>query len=299
MRKYCRAECLWRPPPCKGNCLKCSDQVVLKVALVLAAACGIANARWAGSEMAQAGAAAISEQVRAGRELFAANCAFCHGPDARGGAEGGVDLTKSSLVRGDSGGKNLGEFLKVGRPPRMPAFPLPTQQVTDLASFLHAQILLTERTRASDPKLILVGDAKAGQQYFEAHCTNCHSLTGDLKGIGSKYEPPILQGRIAVPKGFGQSQYFGPHVDTRFPPEPPRKVTIYQPGKAPIKGDLLFISIFDVTYRDSDGVLHTVERQEDTPKIVIEDPAQPHIDMLPSLTSKNLHDLTAYLVTVR
>ena len=62
--------------------------------------------------------------VERGRELLVAQCGFCHGSNARGGNMGS-DLTRSALVQEDENGKQLGEFLKVGRPERnMPKFEL-------------------------------------------------------------------------------------------------------------------------------------------------------------------------------
>src|SRR5687767_16012105 len=75
--------------------------------------------------------------VERGQKEFVTSCGFCHGSSARGG-QTGPDLIRSEVVLGDEKGKELGEYLKVGRPDKgMPKFSLTEQQVTDIATFLH------------------------------------------------------------------------------------------------------------------------------------------------------------------
>src|SRR5436309_3347155 len=76
--------------------------------------------------------------VDRGKALLVEQCGFCHGANARGGS-GGPDLTRSVVVQEDEGGKQLGAFLRAGRPDRgMPKFDLPDAQMADLAAFLHS-----------------------------------------------------------------------------------------------------------------------------------------------------------------
>src|SRR5262249_6873668 len=144
------------------------------------------------------------EAVERGKVLQVAQCGFCHGSNARGG-EKGPDLTRSEVVQGDDGGVQLAAFLKVGRPERgMPKFALPDEAVKDVATYLHATIASVAHRDRYKILNILVGDAKAGEAFFNGagKCATCHSLTGDLAGIGSKYEDPsVLQGRIVMPRG--------------------------------------------------------------------------------------------------
>jgi cytochrome c oxidase cbb3-type subunit III len=233
-----------------------------------------------------------------GQRLFVTNCGFCHGSDARGGAEAGPDLTRSPIALS---GAQLVSFLKVGRPPRMPQFDLPDADVMSLSAFIASQSQANGRNAPTDPTLVLVGNAEAGKAYFNGpgKCTTCHSATGDLKNIGSKYNPQLLQGRMILARGSGgyPGLSFGPAraniVDV------PRKVEV-TPAKGPaVSGELVKVSDYVVTLKDTNGMLHTFTRDGAEPKVKITDPLQAHIDMLPKWTSRDMHDVTAYLVTLK
>jgi mono/diheme cytochrome c family protein len=240
--------------------------------------------------------------VERGHELLVAQCGFCHGSNARGGS-GGPDLTRSPLVQEDEGGKQLGEFLKVGRPDRdMPPFDLTAQEVSDLATYLHSTI--AEAINRRDYKIldILVGDPKAGEAFFHGagKCASCHSPTGDLKGIGAKYDPATLQGRIVMPRGGGRPPSPG------SPPQPPYlspnaiKVTVTVPWGQSFTGTLVRLTDFDVTlYDPASGQRRSWLRNGDAPKVVLNDPLQAHMDMLSKWTDDDMHNMTAYLAGLK
>src|SRR5262245_13181818 len=141
--------------------------------------------------------------VDRGQQMFVAQCGFCHGSNATGG-QSGPDLIRSVLVMDDEGGKELGEFLKVGRPEKgMPKFDLSQEQASDIAAFLHQRVTAAANRGGYKILNILVGDAKAGEIFFngDGKCSTCHSPTGDMQGIGARYDPVTLQGRIVMPRG--------------------------------------------------------------------------------------------------
>lgn len=252
-----------------------------------------------GAQQAGAGREAAPQAVASadGQRVFATNCGFCHGGDARGGAEGGPDLTRSPIATGDR--QQFIAFLKAGRPPRMPAFDLPADQVASISGYITAQALPT-RGAPADSSSILVGDAAAGKAYFEssaAKCVSCHSVTGDLKGIGARYTPQQLQGRMVLARGTGgyPGLRFGAGATIV---DKPRTVDVSSKGKV-TKGDLVRITDFLVTLKDADGKLQTFARDGDEPKVTIHDPLQFHIDMLPKWTDRDMHNVTAYLVTLK
>src|SRR5262245_25723922 len=131
--------------------------------------------------------------AKRGAPVFAANCAFCHGPQARG-AEG-PSLIYSELVLKDAHGSTLAEFLKAGRPEKgMPSFAtLSDDQRQYIAEFLHQQVEDVANRGTYEIKNIVLGNQKKGASYVATHCLTCHSLTGDLKGLGEKWRPADLQ----------------------------------------------------------------------------------------------------------
>lgn len=235
-----------------------------------------------------------------GQQIFVQNCSFCHGPDARGGAEGGVDLTRSPIVNSDPTGVQLSGFLKTGRPPRMPAFDsLTDAQVGDIDAFVRSQNAVAGGRL---PLIaIVVGDPKAGEEFFNGagKCSTCHSVTGDLKGVGSRYDAITLQGHIVLPRGKGGWPNIIAPFQVTNPPDVPKKVTVTLADGTITTGDMISISDFDVVLRDASGVRHTFARNRDVPKVVVTDPLQAHLDLMKTLTDKQMHDLTAYLVTVK
>jgi cytochrome c oxidase cbb3-type subunit 3 len=231
------------------------------------------------------------------RPMFAAQCGFCHGNDARGRA-GGPDLARSLVVLADTGGKELAGFLRTGRPDRgMPAFPgLTDQEIADLAEFLHERLEAAKSRAATDMMASLVGDAKAGAAYFNGsgRCATCHSVSGDLAGIGSKYDPPTLQGRIVNPRpgaGRGQTAVVSPRAA--------RSVAVTLANGQTISGTLDYVSEFAVTLIDTSGTRRTFTREGDVPKVVVDDPLQAHFNMLRTFRDKDMQDVTAYLWTLK
>jgi mono/diheme cytochrome c family protein len=229
--------------------------------------------------------------------VYEPNCGFCHGNDARGGAAG-PDLARSLVVIGDTGGRELGEFLAVGQPGRgMPAFPNLTQaQIADIAVFLHERVEAARNRTPKDVMASVVGDPKAGAVYFNGRgrCSTCHSVNGDLAGIGRKYDPMALQDRFVNPRPGGQRGQAAPAS-----PRSTRTVTVTLPSGEAISGTLNFVSEFAVTLIDAAGRRRSFARSGDAPKVVIVDPLQAHLDLMRSYTDKDMHDLTAYLVTIR
>jgi cytochrome c oxidase cbb3-type subunit 3 len=224
-----------------------------------------------------------------GRALYGVNCNFCHGSDARGG-EGGPNLLRSQLVLQDKNGELIAPVVQRGRPDQgMPAFAgITITQVADLAAYIHNFPVDNRDPARFPPPSIVVGDAKAGEQYFQAKCGTCHSVTGDLKGIGGNItDARVLQNTFLMPGKGGPKAAPFIHV-------PPVTVTV-----AGIDGELIRIDDFSVTLKDSEGVQRTFRRDGDRPKVELHDPLRPHLDLLRTYTDKDIHNLTAYLVTLK
>jgi cytochrome c oxidase cbb3-type subunit III len=238
--------------------------------------------------------------VERGQKLLVDQCGFCHGANARGGS-GGPDLTRSTLVQADEGGKQLGEFLAMGRSDKgMPKFDMPAAQVSDLASFLHSAIYQNSNRRLYKILDIVVGDAKAGEAYFNGagRCNGCHSPSKDLKGVGAKYQPATLQGRLLLPRGRERAPG-SPPVPLYADPTG-LTVTVTPPSGEPVSGGLVRLTDFEVTLYDAGaGRMRSWLRNGDTPKVMVIDPLQAHIDHLTKWTDADMHNMTAYLASLK
>lgn len=207
-----------------------------------------------------------------GRALYAQHCINCHGALAKGVDEGGPDLIRSPLILRDRLGSELAPALRT-----LPEHPrsLTAAQVTDITHFLKDQIESTAKNRNPvKPPNVLTGNAARGREFFTARCTSCHSSTGDLAGIGRKYDPVDLQQRFLFPRS-----------------SKPKLVTADG-----ITGDLVRIDTFYVTLRDANGEQRTVKR---TPTVVVTDPLAEHIALLDVYTDQNIHDIVTYLESLK
>ena len=240
----------------------------------------------------EAGAVSDPAQVERGKALYGVRCTFCHGADARGG-EGGPNLVRSGLVLNDTKGELIAPVLQNGRPEMgMPKFDLTPAQVADIASFLHTFRAAGRDPARNAPPNVLVGDAKAGQAYFSAKCSSCHSVTGNLKGLGSKIaDPKTLQQTWLMP-GAGRGAAAVTNV-------PPKTVTVTVAPAQKFEGWLDRIDDFTVTLVDAGGVSRTFIRNGSTPAVEVHDPLRPHKDLLPVYTDKDIHDVTAYLASIK
>jgi len=240
----------------------------------------------------EAGAVSDPAQVERGKALYGVRCTFCHGADARGG-EGGPNLVRSGLVLNDTKGELIAPVLQNGRPEMgMPKFDLTPAQVADIASFLHTFRAAGRDPARNAPPNVLVGDAKAGQAYFSAKCSSCHSVTGDLKGLGSKIaDPKTLQQTWLMP-GAGRGAAAVTNV-------PPKTVTVTVAPAQKFEGRLDRIDDFTVALVDAGGVSRTFIRNGSTPAVEVHDPLRPHKDLLPVYTDKDIHDVTAYLASIK
>jgi cytochrome c oxidase cbb3-type subunit III len=237
-----------------------------------------------------------------GRHLYAAECVDCHGPTARGVDNTGPNLVRSNVVLKDRTGSQLGPFLKKGHPLQSKASSasLTNEQVADLSHFLKQRIDdALKRSPMGDNINVITGDAAAGRAYFEGEgkCTTCHSLTGNLAGIGTRLDPVNLQQQMLFPGGRGGRGGAG-RAGRGGPPLSSVMLTVTPAGGQSVTGNLVFLDDFDVQLRDAAGKLHTWTRTP-TLKVVKNDPLAAHHELLDRITDKNIHDLVVYLETVK
>ena len=231
--------------------------------------------------------------VERGRSAFGTNCAFCHGADIRGG-DGGPSLLRSALVLDDKNGELIGPVIRAGRPDRgMPAFAMTTEQISDLAAFMHSFRVAGYDASRDRPSSIVVGDAATGEKYFTETCATCHSVTSDLQGIATRFtDPRLLQQSWLMP-----GSVVGRGAPPPARPRPPT-ATVTLPSGEKIQGQLERVDDFVVALKTSAGGRRSF-RVASGVQVSIADPLQPHRDLLRRYKDADIHNVTAYLVTLK
>ena len=238
-------------------------------------------------------------QVARGKTLFDINCRACHGADLRGGDMGGPNLLRSPAALTDINGEQIVPIIHGSRKNMgMPAIGLSDEDAKAVAAYVRSVIesigTQGKPPSSKEPPSILVGNAEEGKSYFAAKCASCHSATGDLQGIASKItDPKILQNTWLA----GERRERRGSPETEEGPTPTATVSL--PSGENVEGKLVKIDDFIVTVEQADGSTRSFPREGDTPKVVVQDPLKAHRDMLSQYTDKDIHDVTAYLVTLK
>jgi len=242
------------------------------------------------------GAPADAEAAVRGQKTFVATCGFCHGTNATGGAQG-PNLVRSTMVLHDQGtGKEIGPVIHNGRPQKgMPAFgTLTDEQIHDIAQFLLSRTQAAANRMEYTIQNIVTGDAQTGEAYFQAHCGTCHSPTGDLAHIASKFDPVALEGRFLYPNNNPYGM--GP------PPNPraEKHVTVTFSSGTTYSGLLAHLDDFSVALREDSGVYRSWV-YDDVPgiRVDVHDPLAEHVKLLHQYSDADMHNILAYLETLK
>jgi cytochrome c oxidase cbb3-type subunit 3 len=237
------------------------------------------------------------EQIEAGRPLFAAQCGFCHGRDAMGG-ESGPDLTRSGLVAEDVRGDKIGPVVRDGRTDKgMPPFSLAAGDLAAVVAFIHDQKTKGESQQGNrrnvDVSDLQTGNAEAGQRYFDGAggCSKCHSPTGDLAGIAGRLKGLALLQRMLYPTGRGSGG--GGAAPDRLV----TKVTVTLPSGQTVSGKLAYRDEFTIALTDSSGWFRSWPTSQ--VKFAVDNPLEAHIEQLGKYSDEDMHDVLAYLQTLR
>jgi len=227
-----------------------------------------------------------AEFVKAGQGRFTAECGFCHGRDAAGG-ETGPDLTRSTLVAEDFRGDRIVPLLRSGRADKgMPAFSLSQGDLDAIVAFIHDRKTKTESLgggrRTVDPEDLTTGNPQAGERYFRGtgNCARCHSAAGDLAGIGSRLAGLQLLRRMLYPSGPNSA-----------------KAAVTLASGETVSGTLSAQDEFTITVTDESGVRKTWPVDE--VKFTIDDPLRAHFEQLGKYTDDDIHNVYAYLQSLR
>jgi cytochrome c oxidase cbb3-type subunit 3 len=221
--------------------------------------------------------------------------------DARGGQLGGPNLLRSQLVLNDQDGELIAPVVKNGRPGTlMVPMPIPDADIKAIATYLH--YLQSQGSNQGGPPPgppveldILVGNAQAGERFFAAQCSACHSASGDLNGLASRVTEPKALQNLWVSGGRAAGRGRGGPASNRS------RVTasITLPSGETITGPVVRLDDFLVTVAQPDGTTRTIRRTGDVPAVTITDPLEGHRELLGLLTDTNMHDVTAYLATLK
>jgi cytochrome c oxidase cbb3-type subunit III len=240
-----------------------------------------------------------------GRQIYDVHCRACHGADLRGGDMGGPNLLRSPLVLADQAGEAIGPVIRNGRNPEgggrpMPPLPLPEGDIDAIATYIHGVIRTAQPQGAPPPGSkaelnLLVGNARAGERFFRRECTACHSVSDDLAGIGARLtDIELLQ----------NSWVSGRRLGGTAAPRPARRAqakVVLRSG-AVVSGTLERMDDFLVSVRAADGSLQNFARRGSAAAIAsveVEDPMSGHRRLWVKLTNDDMHDVTAYLATVK
>jgi cytochrome c oxidase cbb3-type subunit 3 len=247
--------------------------------------------------------------VARGRATYDTECHFCHGADLRGGERGGSNLLRSAIVLNDLEGEAIQKALQGTHKDRLSAGGVGADDVKPLAAYIHSVLGLAPGQGAPPPGpavelKVLVGDAAAGERYFAAKCASCHSVTGDLKGIGGRDLPPAQLQNLWVAGGRGAGPARGGRGTGAAPAAPmttrrESTVIVTMPTGQKYEGRLERIDDFMVTLTQADGTPRSFRRNGDVPKVDVRDPLEAHRNLLPVYTDKDIHDVTAFLAGVK
>lgn len=230
--------------------------------------------------------------IERGKTLWGVNCTFCHGPDARGGDGGGPNLLRSSTMLDDQNGELIAPIVQKGRG-AMSAIPLSNEQIADIAAFLHS-IPVSSRTGPSTLN-ILVGDVKKGEAYVAQACARCHTTAALQTFAGKLDDPRMLQQMWMMPGSGGRG--FAP--STAPIPRPPIAGRVTMPSGERVEGQVDYIDDFTVTLLLADGQRRTIKTFGTTARVELSDPLQAHKELLPIYSDSDIHNITAYLASLR
>jgi cytochrome c oxidase cbb3-type subunit 3 len=240
------------------------------------------------------------EQIQAGKTLFAAQCSFCHGRDA-GGGESGPDLMASALVEQDVRGDKIGPVVRNGRSGKMPAFQQTDEQLAGLVAYIHDQKTKAKegRRRTVDASDLQTGNVEAGMRYFNGAggCAKCHSPSGDFAGVAGKLQGlDLLRRMLYRGEKLATESAEEEGIKAGSPPVTPT-VTVTLPSGQSVAGKLAYRDEFTIALVDDDGWYRSWPARQ--VKYTVKNPLEGHIELLGKFTDEKIHDVLAYLQTLR
>jgi mono/diheme cytochrome c family protein len=241
-----------------------------------------------------------------GKALYEYNCASCHDTNLRGG-EKGANLQRSGIALRDQ----QGELITFAMSKHEPPFNLAEADTQAISEYIHS-VLATMGARGGPaggnpniPLNVLVGDPKAGEAQFGTLCSSCHSVTGNLKGFGAKYEDPrLLQNAWVNANVTSTSPGNGAGFQGTGPLGAGLAAVVAMPNGSKVEGTLVLQDDFIIVLKLADGTRRTITRVDGLPKVELKDPVAGHRNTVLKLAfedtdSRIMHNITAYLATIK
>jgi putative heme-binding domain-containing protein len=191
---------------------------------------------------------ADASELAAGKRIFDAQCAWCHGTDGTGGA--GPSLQRPDL-RHASTDADLASIVKNGLAgTEMPGF---QWSLTDAMTWRTAAYVRSLGRRPAEP---VRGDAARGAAVYEARgCGTCHVIAGrgaavgpDLTAIGALRGSAYLRDSIVKPEAAHPPGYLVVRAVPR--------------AGAEVRGIRVDEDVFWLHVRDAAGTLHVLEKKQ-------------------------------------
>ena len=228
--------------------------------------------------------------VERGKNVYNADCAYCHGEDGRGGENGGTNVLRSDVFMKDRNGEVLAPFLRSNAMENH-QFTMSANKAGDISAFIHNFGMNSRDPGRSRPPSVVVGDAKAGDVYFKANCMRCHAVAQMKTFAAAMPDPRDLQQRWLMPAIAG-GRGAGPTAK-------PITITVTEANGRKIEGRMRRLDDFIVTLILGDGAERTFRREDSVPKVEVHDPRQAHMELLAKYKDADIHNVTAYLVGLK
>jgi cytochrome c oxidase cbb3-type subunit 3 len=236
-----------------------------------------------------------ADVIERGDGLYQVNCMGCHGRDLRGGDQGGPNLLRSDIVLNDVEGELIGQIISTGMNRMPPINTLDAEGIRAVAGYIHS-IVATAQGQGAPPRVdydldILVGEAENGRRQFEQLCTDCHSANGDLGGIAARISDPVTLQNTWV-AGRRQGRFGGGSAVQKT-------ATVRISDGSVVTGELIRYDDFFISLRTVDGNYRSFGRVGTNIEVEVFDPLWRHLELLSELDDETIHDVTAYLDTLR
>jgi hypothetical protein len=150
---------------------------------------------------------------------------------------------------------------------------------------MHLQVEEVANRGAYRVLNILVGDLAKGQDYVAAHCMSCHTA-GTFAHLGSKFRSPEQLQRYWIWPARSASDAVAVTA------------TVKTPEGVTLTGRVTQVSDFRITLVDREGKTHSIARESGV-EAQINDPLAVHQKMIMTLKNDDMHNVTAYLYSLK